>query len=368
MASSYRIFKIFGISIELHITFLFFLVLLLLFDVTTLYLWLMVFFIVLIHELVHSLVAMRFKIKVPSILLTPIGGLSNIDVPEDPKKEFLISFAGPFSNLVMAGAAVAFMSLSSLILTDYNTFFNLFETGKANFLDPGYILSGFVWVNLTLGLFNLLPGFPMDGGRVFRALMAFRMDYIKATQIAVQVGKVIAVIVFLVGLGAMGLITGSYAINPITMLIGVFLYFSGGQELQVLKIRHALEGMTPKDIAIHEMRYVNESMSLAEFFSTVASLEQSHYPVTDATGKVIGVLYIEDLRDVRRENTSTILVGSVTRRRIDVVDAGTSISDKLPILLSKDFVLVVEAGNVLGYVTPGHLLDVARFSRIRRGT
>jgi len=366
MASSYRIFKVFGISIELHITFLFFLVLLLLFDITSLFLWLMVFMIVLIHELVHSLVAIGFKIKVPSILLTPIGGLSNIDVPEDPKKEFLISFAGPFSNIVMAFTTFLLMYLAGTGLLSYNQFFQVFENGKANFLDPAYILSGFIWLNLTLGLFNLLPGFPMDGGRVFRALMAFWMDYITATQVAVQVGKIIAALVFLLGLGALGIFTGSYAINPLTMLIGVFLFFSGGQELQMLKIRHALEGMAVRDLAIPNMRYANESMTLQDFIDNVASLDQDHYPVTDVTGKVTGVLHLEDLRDIRKADVRRINVGTAARRSIDVIDAATKTADKLPVLLSKDFVLVVDSGNVIGYITPAHLLDVARFSTIRK--
>ena len=254
---SYGIFKVFGISIELDITFILFLMLVLL-DPPLFGFLIIVFTIVLIHELFHSLMAKHYKIPVQKITLTPIGGIASIEVPEDPKKEYLVSLAGPFSNMLFF--AILFLAATALniplkSLTWY------FQGGGIDLMDPSSLLSGLMWLNFVLGAFNLLPGFPMDGGRIFRAVLAFRMDYVRATQIAVNVGKVIAVLIALWGL-ASG--------NIFTVIIAVFLFFAGRQELQILKIRHALSGLSLKEAAVSGYRHVAESVPVREFIQNVA--------------------------------------------------------------------------------------------------
>ncbi len=157
MKSSYRILRLFGISIELHITFIFFLLLISLFGLANVIFWLSIFTVVLMHELVHSLTAMRFNIPVPKITLTPIGGLASIEVPEDPKKELLISIAGPFSNFILAGIIYLLFIFTSLPIHTYGFVIQQLSAGNANILDPSFLLSGMLWVNLILGLFNIIP-------------------------------------------------------------------------------------------------------------------------------------------------------------------------------------------------------------------
>jgi len=214
--SSVQVFKIFGISIELHITFLIFL-LLVVFDPFLFGFMLLVFSIVLIHELFHSLVALYYKIPVPKITLTPIGGIASIEVPEDPKKEFLISLAGPFSNILFFVLIFVAASVLGIPLEPLSWYFG---GGRIDLMDMSSLLSALLWLNFILGAFNLLPGYPMDGGRVFRAFLAFRIDYLKATQIAVNTGKIIAVLISLWGV---------LSLAPFTFIIGVSCFLQGGR-------------------------------------------------------------------------------------------------------------------------------------------
>ena len=372
MQSSYRIFKIFGISVELHFTFVLFLGVIFLralWDFLTLpakadlamqqgiqdfFLLIILFSIVLIHELFHSLTAKHYGIPVPRITLTPIGGLANIELPEDPKKEFLISLAGPMSNFlllfVIAVAAVAIdMPLSG--------FFSLAgPQGELNIFNAQNLLNELFWINLMLGVFNLLPGFPMDGGRVLRALLAFWMGYVKATEIAVKVGRLISILLIVLGLFE----------NPVLLLIGIFLLLSGGQELSVLKLRHSFAGLKLRNIAVQNVRYVSEEATIRDFMGAVASPEQDHYPVVDPTGKVVGVLRISDLRNVSGKDMDGLTVRHVAVKQPDVLDANLDVEESLGTLLSKDFVLIVDAGKVIGYVTPGHLIEASKFYGIAR--
>jgi Zn-dependent protease len=138
-----------------------------------------VFSLVLLHELGHSLVARRFGIRVPEITLSPFGGVAWMEeIPEDSRIESLIAIAGPAVNLLLALAAMPL----------------LFVPGVAP------LAAQFVWINLVLGLFNLIPAFPMDGGRLLRALLARRYDWLTATEKAVRVGRTLAIVGGLVGL------------------------------------------------------------------------------------------------------------------------------------------------------------------------
>lgn len=182
--------RIFGIQLELHFTFLL---------LVGLYAWVgyetalwagalsntiaivLIFACVILHELGHSLVAMHYGIKINRILLLPIGGMAEFArMPRSPKKELLITLAGPAVNFFIAGGLILFGN-----------------TMPENFLDRtptlSQILPFLLFINLIMGFFNLIPVFPMDGGRIFRSILAFFLPYLKATWIAVQVGKLLAI-------------------------------------------------------------------------------------------------------------------------------------------------------------------------------
>lgn len=391
MQSSYRIFRLSGISVELHISFIivFFLFLFgaslyglaeyrgfigliygTFYGIKVFALFLLLFGTVLIHEFAHSIVALRNGIKVPKITLTPIGGAANIDVPEDPKLEFKVSIAGPLTNFVLL-----FLSLTILLIFWPNflltiNFFDYFYLDKI-FEDILFVPNIFiiiVAINLILGAFNLIPAFPMDGGRVLRAMLALWIDYIKATKLAVQIGQFLAIIMILVGIFPLDIKIFGLSISPNLLLaiIGIFIFFAGGQELRVVRLKHALRDMTIGSVAILNLRYVNESTTVKEFLDLIAYPQQDHYPVTDHSGKLIGILNIDDIKEIDQRDFDKIPVRNLTSRRFDIVDANLKIEEKIATLLTKDFILVVDSGRVIGYLTPDHLLEIARFYGIKK--
>lgn len=349
MQSSYRLFKILGISVELHFTFLLFMLFALFSSVNYFYLLVLIFLIVLIHELCHSIAALSFGIKVPRITLTPIGGLASLEVPEDPKKEFIISLAGPMSNFVMAFIAVL---VAVLIQAPVDAFFEYRDLEGVNPSNIAPLLGAIFWINMVLGLFNIMPGFPMDGGRVFRAFMVvLKKDYIKATEIAVTVGKIFALLLIM-----WGILDGDF----FRIMIGLFLIFAGGQELEVLKLKRYLRGLTVDKVAAPNPRYVEAETYLSDFMQKIASPEQEHYPVVDSGHRVIGVLGLTDLKDVSEEDFHVLQAKNVLRRDISVVSAAMDVEPNLEMLLSKDHFFVEDQGRIIGYLTPSHLIKMAK--------
>ncbi|MGE3164886.1 MAG: site-2 protease family protein [Planctomycetota bacterium] len=210
MLRSYPLFRAFGIPVRVHGTLLICLPLLA-FSMTgdagfayfaiAVGLMVSMFACVLLHELGHSVAALALGFPVQSITLTPIGGVAALTaMPRNPWHELLITIAGPAVNFVLA--AIFFV---------------------ANGLWANVFFSWLVVMNLVLGIFNLLPGFPMDGGRILRALLALKLPYVRATRIAATVGQITAF-----GLGAFGLVEGRIML----VLIAVFVYFAAGAELR----------------------------------------------------------------------------------------------------------------------------------------
>jgi stage IV sporulation protein FB len=219
MKWSYRIARIAGIDIRIHLTFL---LLPLFFGITD---WqsggaaaaaesvafiLVLFFCVLLHELGHALAGRAFGIRTPDITLLPIGGVARMErIPAYPLQELVIAVAGPAVNVVIAGAIYSWLALAGAVGT----------SGLNGFLN------GLALVNVGLVVFNCIPAFPMDGGRVLRALLAMRLRYLTATKIAVRIGQAIALLFAAAG----------FFWNPMLVLVAVFVFGGAQQELEYAK-------------------------------------------------------------------------------------------------------------------------------------
>lgn len=191
--------------------------------------FLVLFGVVLLHELGHSLMARQFNIRTLDITLWPLGGMARMDhIPERPKVEFWIAVAGPLVNFALAvvgGAAMlAFAFVEALQPLSQGTWSAL------------EIASAFALVNLAMGVFNLVPAFPMDGGRVLRALLANFVDWLRATTIAVYVGRMFAFA--MIGIGVVGWIL-EWQPTYWFPLLGVFLWLAGARELLSVRLRRA---------------------------------------------------------------------------------------------------------------------------------
>ncbi len=242
MSASFRLCRIFGIQIKVHATFILLPLILgfiytqnygLAVGIRSVVLVLLVFACVLAHELSHSLRAKKYGIQTPEIMLYPIGGVANMQrIPREPMKEFSISIVGPLSNFLIA--LVLFLPLYFILGKE-----NLFNPSLATW--PQTIANVF-WINPVLGLFNLIPAFPMDGGRMLRSLLASRMSYQKATGISVTVGHIFAILFALLGI---------WFKHWMLLLIAVFVFRSASNEKMIVlyeeELRKKQDGHEPKD-------------------------------------------------------------------------------------------------------------------------
>ena len=237
---SFRIARVFGIDIRVHIVFLL-VPLIIAFQnadagfgmalAAGLY-TLMAFAFVLFHELGHSLVARRFGVGVCDITLLPIGGMARLThIPEDPATELKIAIAGPLVNL---GFVALLMPPFFVAFAGSYGGFRVLPQGPAD------VLLALIIINGVLAIFNLVPAFPMDGGRILRALLACFLPYVRATRIAAITGRVLSV-----GLFVLGMSTGSW----IAMLVAFFVFMAGTAEYRMVRMRHAARQMAAQNAA-----------------------------------------------------------------------------------------------------------------------
>jgi len=220
---SWKIARLFGIDVRLHWTFLLLVAALLSGGdaVATAFVLGAAFASVLLHELGHSLVAKRFGVRVLDITFWPLGGMARMSqIPEEPRIEGWIAIAGPAVNFLLAALAAPLVA-AGLVLNA-----------------PGAAVNaafGFLAINLTLGTFNLVPAFPMDGGRLLRAFLARRRDYVRATELAVRVGRAVALGMLALSVGLALFSSHTLCLMP---LVALFVWFAGGRELFAVRVRH----------------------------------------------------------------------------------------------------------------------------------
>lgn len=323
MGGSLKLFTWFGIPVHLHWTFgLIFLYAFWLGFSNGLTLidtfWLMGFFIalfscVLLHEYGHSLTARRYGVQTQDIILTPIGGIARLErMPEKPVQEFLVAIAGPMVNVVIAVVLLALgwllfqnerWEIFKWFLEQQLTFADSEETAEA-IAAAGLETTGFLFylpvliaTNIALVVFNLIPAFPMDGGRIFRALLAMRIGRVRATRVAAIVGQVIAVA--FVGLG---LYTGAFTLT----LIGIFVFTTARTENNMVQLDDRLKNHNASEI----MRPLFTRLNMTDWMQTPIDMLKNglerHFLVYDFNNNPVGVLEEEDiLRALKKQDISS---------------------------------------------------------------
>ena len=284
MKWSWRIGRLAGIDVYMHVTFLILLAWVgishyrlrqsMVDVVSGLGFIVALFAIVVLHELGHALTARRFGIRTRDITLLPIGGVARLErMPKDPKQELLVALAGPAVNVVLAGILL-------LVTLPVAAIAPVAEFG----LVGGNLLVKLIWVNVGLAAFNLIPAFPMDGGRVLRALLAMRMDYVRATEIASGVGQALAF-----GFGFFGLLY-----NPFLVFIALFVWMGAAAEASSVQIKSALGGIPVSKATITDFRSLSPHDSLQQALEHVLAGFQHDFPVVEQ-GRLVGVLTRGDL-------------------------------------------------------------------------
>jgi Zn-dependent protease/CBS domain-containing protein len=304
MSWSFRIGKLFGIDVRMHFTF----VLLLAFiglrhwmetqnlaaALTGVGFFIALFACVLLHEFGHALTARKFGIKTRDITLLPIGGLAQLErMPDKPMQEFWVAVAGPAVNVVIATLIFAYLIATSSLVP-----INQMKATGSSFL------AQLAMVNVLLVLFNMLPAFPMDGGRVLRALLATRLEYARATNIAARLGQLMACLLGLVGL----------MWNPMLIFIAFFVWIGAAQESGMVNIKSALGGLPMQHVMAREFNSLSPSNSLSQAVELSLSGFQQDFPVVDAEGQLVGVLTRADLIGALAAHGAQAMVSEVMRR------------------------------------------------------
>jgi len=325
MSWSIPILRISGIQLRIHVTFLLFIVWVALVSASAATFVLLLFLCVVLHEFGHALAAKAYGINTPDITLLPIGGVARLErIPEEPEQELVIAAAGP--------AVTAIIALSLFAVLSARGGAGLGEKFLAYLIAP---IQGDDWVanifrlNVYLLLFNLIPAFPMDGGRVLRALLATRLTYARATQVAATVGQAFAFLFGIVGLFG---IPGLYPSNPFLIFIALFVYLGASQEAALAQMRDVSQRFPVSSAMVREFRSLPQTATLQEAVDALLATSQHDFPVLDEAGGVAGILTRHDLIGALRKDDGSVRVGDVMRRDIPTVTTGTRFEEAFRIM------------------------------------
>lgn len=292
---------------------------------------------VVLHELGHALTARHYGVSTRDITLLPIGGVARLEsIPEQPMQEFWIAVAGPAVNVVIAAILFAILVAGGQSPQ---------VTGVA--LGDGTFLTNLLWVNIVLVLFNMLPAFPMDGGRVLRALLATQMPRVKATHIASKVGQFMAIL-----MGFAGVMSG----NWILLFIAMFVYLGAQAEARAVEIRSILKGHRVRDAMIRQFLTLTAQNTIRDAATESAASHQKDFPVLQA-GKIAGIVFYNDLVKALNEGQAEQHVGEIMRRDCLVLDQNDPLDRALDRMNACGCrtLLVRDGAQLVGIISEEHL-------------
>jgi Zn-dependent protease/predicted transcriptional regulator len=358
VTSSLSLGRYAGIKVQIHWTFWF----LILFIVILVYsqegtlsdvVWstgfiLALFVCVVLHEFGHALTARRYGIGTRSITLLPIGGVASLkEVPEDPRAEFMVAIAGPAVNVVIALILYIFVPVETFLEKDPETLQEeLTGITASNFMF--YLFAA----NVALVLFNMLPAFPLDGGRVLRALLSIRMGRIRATQAAATLGKFLALTFFLIGI----------FYNLILALIAVFIYFGAESENVMVMQLNLLKGYIVRDAMITRFTVIRPDQTLNEVIDNILMGTDRNFVVADEYG-VRGILLMEDLTKAIQSKGRHAPVSHVMDTNFKSLNPFDPLTNAYRELRggSKNFFPVLEGNKLVGVIDIDNINEFLRF-------
>lgn len=370
--SSFKLLTVRGIPIRIHVTFPLVLVLsavqfaliqsnrlqgALFGVVVTLFL----FVGVVLHELAHSLVAMQFGSVVEEIVLLPLGGVARMeDVPERPYQELFMAIAGPVtSGLIGLALGVSiFLLFPQSWLAIWNRFARAFFL-RTRPLEWVHVLPYLAFVNIFLAVFNMIPAFPMDGGRVLRAILASVIPFGRATAVAVGVGKGLAWL-----MGLFGLATG----NILVILVALFVYMGAVQEGRMVKVKVALAGLKVHQVFSRQARAVSPTEPLEQAVDMMLEGFQADFPVCDGE-RLVGMLARDDVLAALKERGPRVPIEEVMQRDFVVARPEEDLFDVQQRMTQAgaDVVPVVETECFLGLLTRQDLDEAYRVVTVLPG-
>ena len=263
---------------------------------------------VLLHEFGHALTAKRYGIRTQDITLLPIGGVARLErLPENPRQELLVTLAGPAVNVVIAGVLFAIFWFVDRISA----------VPEVQLLEGNFLLR-LMWVNVFLGVFNLLPAFPMDGGRILRALLSMRLGRATATRMAANIGQGMAILFGIAGFFG----------NPMLIFIAVFVYLGAEAEAQAVETTSFISGLTVREAMMTRFRTLRAEDLLETAIHELIAGSQQDFPVV-ANGSVSGILRRKDLIQALAQGLRDSPVTDVMCRDCQTIAASASLEKTL---------------------------------------
>lgn len=311
----------------------------------------LLFLSVLLHEFGHIRAARHYDIPTPDVILTPIGGIARIArMPDRPRQELVIALAGPLVTLLIAavlGAAIWLTGGSAALL-------------PGDFVDVP-LWTAIAWTNVILLAFNLIPAFPMDGGRVLRALLAMRLGLVRGTRIAARVGQALAV-----GLGIVGL-----QYNIFLVLIAVFVFLGAEAELDAVQTRALAGDITAQRLTVTDVRILHPDTRLDEAIRLLTRSDQRAFPVIDESGHLLGILTRDEmLHGVGSAGLDApVTVAMATPEATGVIPIGLGFEEAVQRLWQsrRDALPVVDdEGRFAGLMTRDNVTDVLMVQQLRQ--
>ena len=297
-----------------------------------------VFASVVLHEYGHALTARRFGVATREITLLPIGGVAQLErIPREPQRELAVALAGP--AVTVAIVVVLFVVLRATGLP---------TAPSALLREDAPFLSRLMWVNVLLAVFNAIPAFPLDGGRVLRAALATRMSHLRATRIAAEVGKGFALIFGIIGLFFLG--------DPWLVLIALFVWLGAAGEAAMVQQNSAFDGVPVERVMIRDVRTLTPTDPLSRAVNEVLAGFQQDFPVLDG-GVVVGLLTRSELLKALAAHGPDSRVGDAMERGFEVADPSEELEDAfarlrrcrcrtLPVVRGRELVGVLTAENI----------------------
>jgi len=360
MAWSLTIGKIAGTAIRIHFTFLLFLI----------WIWasyyraggsneawqgvgfvVLLFLCVLLHELGHVFAAKRYGVNTPDITLWPFGGIANLDrIPEKPSEELVVAIAGPLVNVVIAVVLVLFLGATAD------------PAALIKIEDPQVAMAAkLAGANIFLVLFNMIPAFPMDGGRVLRALLAIKLGFARATELAASIGQGLAI-----GLGLIGIFT-----NPMLVIIAIFVYIAASGEAGHVQLRQVARGALVADAMITKFESLGPQSRVQDAVEELIRTTQREFPIVDGGGKLRGVLTRDAMIKALQERGPTTPVIEVMDADVPTIPARASLESALRSLTEqrKPVVGVTDStGRLVGLLTTENLGEMMMVRSARAGS
>jgi Zn-dependent protease/CBS domain-containing protein len=343
MSWSVNIGSIAGTAIRIHFTFLLFLVWIFVASWSSggpaaawdgLAFMLLLFTCVLAHEFGHIFTARAFGVPTPDVTLLPIGGVARLArIPEKPSEELLVAIAGPLVNVVIALGLIA---LGGASLDPHQLV--AMTNAHASLIDR------LAAVNLFLAAFNMIPAFPMDGGRVLRALLATRLGHVRATEIAAAIGQLVAF-----GLGFLGLFG-----NPLLIFIAVFVYLAASSEAHLVAIRAMTRDVPVSAAMMTEYATLTPDEHIDAAIETLLRTSQSEFPVIDAEHRLVGLLDRDGMIRALKTLGPDAHVDAAMTTDVPTVSSRSCLEDAFRILQEKSApaVGIVDAlGRLVGLIT-----------------